>query len=427
MNRTTLANGAAAILLAAGSAICTRAQSIEDRLRALEAKNETLRQQLAGQQSTIDDLKRRLGETPSISTGSAPSKKTGADFGPVHISGEGGVGYFHTGNDGQYPTGSFRFDEAKLFLESPVWKDTYVYGELDLVTREANDEFFHLGEFYIDFENILRHWTDKSWLNLRVGRVYIPFGEEYNSRYVIDNPLISHSLSDIWGVDEGVEIYGSGYGFDYALAVQNGGHPTLHDFTDDKSFAGRIGYNFDQRARVSFSGMRTGKISAVNDMFSETWFGGGFFRAIGQPASTATFDAQLFELDAQTFWKSGHLKLAGGYFQYDDDDSSADNSRDGYYYYVEGVQNLTKKIYSAARFSQIHSGEGMPILGHGNWGKYYFGALTHDVWRLSIGLGYKFSDNLVGKIEYTIEQGELQGGMDRGHNNFLGAELGFKF
>ena len=427
MNRTTLANGAAAILLAAGHPVCIRAQSVEERLRALEAQNETLHQQLAGQQATIDDLKRRLGDVPSGSTDSLPSKKSGTDFGPVHISAEGGVGYFHTGNDGQYPAGAFRVDEAKLFLESPVWNNTYVYGELDLVTREAADEFFHLGEFYIDFENILRHWTDKSWLNLRAGRVYIPFGEEYNSRYVIDNPLISHSLSDLWGVDEGVEMYGSAYGFDYAFAVQNGSHPTLQDFTGDKSLAGRIGYNFGQRARVSFSGMRTGKVSAANEMFSEMWFGGAFFRGIGKPATTSTFEADLFELDAQTFWKSGHLKVAGGYFEYDDNDSSADNSRDGFYYYAEAVQNLTKKIYTAARFSQIHSAEGMPIVGYGNWGKYYFGGLTRDIWRLSIGLGYKFNENLIAKLEYTLEQGEFENGTDRGHNNFFGAELGFKF
>jgi hypothetical protein len=63
MNRTTLANGAAAILLAAPYPIC-RAQSVEDRLRALESQNENLRQQLAGQQTTIDDLKRRLDDAP---------------------------------------------------------------------------------------------------------------------------------------------------------------------------------------------------------------------------------------------------------------------------------------------------------------------------------------------------------------------------
>ncbi len=428
MNRTTLAGSGVAIILATTGIPHTRAQSIEDRLRALESQNETLRQQVAGQQTTIEELQHRLGGSPPDSSAAAEiPRKGGADFGPVHLSAEGGVGYFKSGNDGLYQSSTFRVDEAKLFLEAPVWHDTYFYGELDLVTREAADESFHLGEMYIDFENVLRHWTDQKWVNLRLGRMYIPFGEEYNARYVIDNPLISHSLSDLWGVDEGVELYGSVSGFDYAVAVQNGSVPTLHDFNGDKSVSGRLGYNFGQRARLSFSGLRTGKISAANDMLSELWFGNGFFRSLGAPASTTTFEAEVFELDAQTFWKTGHLKLAGGYFEYGDNDAAANNSRDGYYSYIEGVQHLIPKLYAASRFSQIHSNRGMPITGHGNWDEYFFGGLTRDIWRLSLGLGYNFSDNLVAKVEYTIEQGDLTNGERRGHNNFFGAELGFKF
>jgi hypothetical protein len=163
-------------------------------------------------------------------------------------------------------------------------------------------------------------------------------------------------------------------------------------------------------------------------MLSELWFGGGFFRSLGAPATTTTFQADVFELDAQTFWKTGHLKLAGGYFDYGDNDNTRNNSRDGYYYYVEGVQNLTQKLYAASRFSEIHSAKGMPLVGNGNWSDYFFGGeLTREIWRLSLGLGYKLSDNLIAKIEYTIEQGDLIDGEHRGHNNFFGAELGFKF
>jgi hypothetical protein len=427
----TAASGLAAIFLAAcASLVSAPAQSIEERLQALESQNRSLREQLATQQTTIDNLKRRLENSsqPAETTpASDEPKKRGLNLGSVHLSGEGGVGYFHTGNEGQYPQGSFRVDEAKLFLEAPIWEGTYFFSELDLVTREANDEFFHLGELYVDFENVLRHWTDKNWLSIRAGRVDIPFGEEYTTRDVIDNPLISRSLSDLWGVDEGIELYGGAFGFDYAMAVQNGGHPTLRDFTSDKSVAGRIGYNFGQRARVSFSGIRTGRLSVADDKMSELWFGSGFFRGLGIPPETTSYQADVFELDAQTFWKSGHLKLAGGYFEYADNNRNTDQKRDGYYYYIEGVQNLTKKLYGATRFSQIHSAEGMPLVGYGDFGKYFFGPLTRDLWRLSIGLGYKFNESLVAKIEYTLEQGELANGSARDHSNFVGAELGFKF
>jgi hypothetical protein len=355
------------------------------------------------------------------------SKSGGFNFGQVHLSAEGGLGFFASNGDGQYPNSTFRVDEAKVFLEAPVWEDTYFFSEWDVVTHEANDEFFHLGELYIDFENILRHWTDKKWLSLRVGRVDIPFGEEYMARDAIDNPLITHSITDFWGVDEGVELYGSAFGFDYVMAVQNGGHPTLHDFNGDKAVSGRIGYNFGNRARLSFSGIRTGQLSSAGDKMSELWFSDGFFRNLGPVATTSSFQSDVFELDAQTFWKSGHLKLAGGYFDYDDTDTAAEHQRDGYYYYAEAVQNLPAHFYTVGRFSQIISNRGMPIVGLGDFGEYFFGPLTRDVWRLSLGLGYKWSDNFVTKLEYAIEDGSLAGTGEKFHRSFVGAELGFKF
>jgi hypothetical protein len=415
----------AAFFMAVTTPSVLRAQSVEDRLRALEKQNDGLRQQLQDQKRIIDDLQSRVGKS-NAEVASESGEKSNSEFslGRLHLSAEGGVAIFATDRDGQYPSSSFRVDEAKLFLESPLWQNTYFYSELDLVTREAPDENFHLGELYVDFENVLRHWTDHNWLSLRVGRIYTPFGEEYSARYVVDNPLISHSLSDVWGVDEGVELYGNGYGFDYAFAVQNGGIPTLKDFTGDKSVAGRLGYNFGKRARLSFSGMRTGTISAGDDRLSALWFGNGFFRSVGQTATS--FQANLYELDAQTFWKSGHLKLAGGYFEYSDNDPVIDQSRDGWYYYAEALQNLPRKFYVAGRFSQILSDKGMPIVGHGDFGDYFFGALTRDLWRLSLGVGYRWSENLIAKVEYTFEQRSALGG-ERIEHSFFGAELGFKF
>ena len=401
--------------------------SVEERLKALEAQNQLLRNELTAQRQVIDDLQTRLnsGSPTTLHTPNRPL--VGMKFGRIHLSGEGGVAYFHTGSDGQYPNGDFRVDEAKLFLEAPLWESTYIFSELDLVTREANDEFFHLGELYVDFENVLRRWTDHNFLSVRVGRMDIPFGEEYLVRDVIDNPLISHSLSDIWGIDEGIELYGGAFGFDYVVAVQNGGHPTLADFDSDKSVAGRLGYNFGKVARLSFSGIRTGDLSTEDDRMSELWFGNGFFRALGPSDTTPTYSANVYELDAQTFWKTGHLKLAAGLFEYQDSDVTTDRSRDGYHYYAEVLQHLTPKLYSAARFSHVVADDGMPIVGHGDFGNYFFGPLTTDLWRLSIGLGYRWNENLLAKVEYTLEQGELLDGTKRDHHNFFGAEIGFQF
>src|SRR5437016_14557117 len=90
------------------------------------------------------------------------------------------------------------------------------------MSREAQDLSLQLGEAYLDFENVSRLWNSDRMLNVRAGRMDIPFGEEYLNRDAIDNPLISHSLSDFWGVDEGLELYGRVGKFSYVLAVQDG-------------------------------------------------------------------------------------------------------------------------------------------------------------------------------------------------------------
>ena len=68
--------------------------------------------------------------------------------------------------------------------------------------------------------------------------------------------------------------------------------------------AGRIGYNFGKVARLSFSGIRTGDLSTEDDGMSELWFANGFFRGLGPSDTAPTYSANVYELDAQTFWKN---------------------------------------------------------------------------------------------------------------------------
>src|SRR5258708_260009 len=146
-------------------------------------------------------------------------------FGKLVLSGEGGVGFIQQNSAGEYSKAGFLMDEAKLFVDAHIYKNFYGFAEINLAAREADGNETYLGEFYLDWENIHPLWGQERLLNLRIGRMDIPFGEEYLMRDAVDNPLISHSLSDIWGVDEGVELYGSAKKLSYVLAVQNGGHP----------------------------------------------------------------------------------------------------------------------------------------------------------------------------------------------------------
>lgn len=422
-------------------------QKVAEQLRE---ENQTLRGQLQDQQDVIRNLGRRVSEIEQASSrngdesGSIASGRKsflaeaqnsgGINLGGLNISGEGAVGVFDTGSTGAFPNSEFRVDEAKLFLEAPIWDDVYIFSELNLVRRENADpnnvpiEYFTMGELYLDFENVSKLWGGEGQVNVRLGRFDIPFGEEYQTRDAIRNPLISHSLSDTWGVDEGIELFGRLGQVNYALAVQNGGHPALRDYTSDKAVTARIGFAPTKWLDVSLSAMRTGSSDVPSYEMSELWFGGGFIRALGAMTNTSLSHAELLELDWRAHWSSGHLAAAGGYIRFDDNDPTTDNRRGVYYYYVEGVQELTDKFYFATRWSHIFADKGFPVVGYGNFKQYFTdnNEMVDEMWRWSLGLGYRLSKSLLFKVEYGLEQGNKISGGDRSEH-FLAAEAAFKF
>jgi hypothetical protein len=169
--------------------------------------------------------------------------------------------------------------------------------------------------------------------------------------------------------------------------------------------------------------MRTGDLNA--GQFSAMWFAGGFFRAIN-PGATQ-FHAEAVEADASARWKGGHVKAFGGVARYDDNAPGADDARNIYYYSAEVVQDLPKKFYVATRFSQAYCQDGIPMVGFGNFGEFFFGPLTDNLWRCSLGLGYRLSDRLVLKAEYAFERGYVAGGGNRNQEDFFGTQAAFKF
>jgi len=414
--------------------------STERQIQELRQQNHDLREQLNQQRELIDSLTRKVTQiqiADSKQRGSVSGPDGGKEidngsknsFGPSRLSltFEGGVAFFNSGSKGIFPNSEFRVDEAKLFIDAPIWGDVYFFGELNLMTRNALDLNVQLGELYVDVENVSKLWNRERMLNLRMGRMYIPFGEEYMSRYAIDNPFISHSISDIWGVDEGIELYGRLGQVVYAAAVQNGGPSGVHDFNSDKSIAGRISFDAKNWLHLSVSGMRTGALTPPGDYWSELWFGGAWFVPISY-AGITSFHADLFEGDVEVALPHGKIKAFGGYAHYGDNEPGANNGRDIFYYSIEFVHDVTRKLYAGARFGQILAEKGYPIAGNGNEKNYLFSlALTDELWRLTLGLGYRWNQNFITKAEYTFERGSLVSGEKRDHEDLFAVEAAFKF
>jgi long-subunit fatty acid transport protein len=57
----------------------------------------------------------------------------------------------------------------------------------------------------------------------------------------------------------------------------------------------------------------------------------------------------------------------------------------------------------------------------------YFNQLTTDLWALSLGIGYRFSEQLVVKVEYSLTGGDTAGGQPRNNEDFFGTQVAFKF
>jgi hypothetical protein len=401
----------------------------QEQLLLLQQQNQALQDQLRQQQKLIDSLSQKVNQIQDESKASTDqTQETRTDLtsglNKISISGEGAAGFLKSEREGLFPKGDFRLDEARLFLEAPVHEGIYFFSEIDLQTREAEGWSLQLGETYLDFEGVSRLWDNENMLNVRLGRMFIPFGEEYLERFAMDNPLISHSLSDLWGVDQGIELYGAIGPVRYAAAVQNGGE-ALRDFSEDKSVSGRLSYDPARWLHLSVSGMRTGDL-LLADGVSAMWFGGGWFIPFGS-TNVTRFHADLLEGDIKVTLPHGQLKAFGGYVRYDDNDRPQQNGRDIYYYSVEAQHDLIAKLYGAARFSQIFARNGFPIGGNASMAPYAFIPNTEEIWRLSLGLGYRLNHNLILKAEYSFEQAKEIGGEKRDHEDLFGVEAAFKF
>ena len=452
----------AGCVLAPGLALADGPAAVDpQQIREIIDQNRRLQEQVNAQQKVIDDLRSKMNDLGNSSQqqsqelqslraqiGVLPqgeSKPSGGGSGDetVRLSGEVGFAYFNSGQDGPFANGEFRIDDAKVYLDAAVWNNFFLHVETDLMTREASDSNLHFGELYADIEGLGSVLGNDQLLNLRAGRMYIPFGEEYENRGVMKNPLITHSVSDLWGMDQGVEAYGSASKLSYVVAVQDGGLGGLRNFHPGKSLAGRIGYDPASWLHLSASGMTTSKLSAspanpFGDSLSALWFGNSFFRSLATTTNAnSRYWADLGEVDASTQWSGGHVRAAGGLIHFNDNSASANDSRHMNYYYVEAMQHISDKLYGAVRFSQVNVPKGYVLMGQAASGGEYTpnsltpatlpAALTTSLSRLSVGLGYQFSAPVVLKVDFSPEWGRTPTGDKRNEENLFSTELGVRF
>ena len=357
----------------------------------------------------------------------------------IDISGFGAGAFLDTGVQGMRPDGGFLIKEASIFVELDIWENSTFY--IEIQTNRLGDDktkFVRTGEVYAHFRNLLKKWGD-GLLNIKAGRIDIPFGEEYLWQDAIDNPLISNSAAYPYGWDEGVLLYGKAHGVGWIATLTDGTDERSIEDHPSKAFNAKVYGNLWKSLYVSSSFMKNGKAAK-----SAMEFGGSHFQPVGASHASSTgsspndkVDATLYELDAKysigQSGTKGYVALFYGRAFQDDDDPSFD--RDLTWFSIEPLYNITSKIYAVMRYSEIgtydadkgYHFDGKTTAG----GNSTFGYDTKRFRRFALGVGWKPNPRTMVKIEagrdwFDLIDSSLSTPGNDGRNLF-GIELALRF
>lgn len=336
-------------------------------------------------------------------------------FDRFDISGFMAAGYYKTDIDvAQFSQGKFNIKEASLFFEATVWEDVSAYVEWMAVQLDheqatvtgnaavADQDAGQVAEVYINLQNVLKHVKD-DLLGIKIGRMDIPFGDEYLWSDSTDNPLITHSVIWPYGWDEGIVFYGKYEGLNYVAGIMDGNSNRNTDDHASKSLSLKL-YGDLGPLYLSGSYLDNGKTAQ-----SELTYAWSRFTPV--TGTTSTFvDAKAFDFNARyTFGSLGYLNLNYGQ-AYIEDFGNCCNDRRFKYFAAEPLFNVSDNFYLVLRYSTIgtndhakgYTFDGKP---HAN-GNNLLGFNTRSLSRYAIGLGYHL--NAMTKIKLEASKDKFQ-------------------
>lgn len=332
----------------------------------------------------------------------------------LDISGFGAAGYYDTGSAGTRDNGGFEIKEASLFVTAEAWDDVEFFIELQTNRLgKDDDKFARTGEVYVHLHDI--SLTDSMTVGLKLGRIDIPFGEEYLWQDAIDNPLITNSAAYPYGWDEGILIYGDFRGLGWIAAITDGTDDRSKEENSDKAFNLKIYGSPLVALDLSLSLMTNGDVSK-----SAIEFGGSHFRPVGVIHQSTVgispnteVDADLVEINAKYNFSlatnRAYLALSLGSANADDTDPLFD--RDFRWFSIEPFLQISNNWYTTLRFSEIGTydgGEGYHFDGKTfAGGNTAFGYDTQRFRRISIGLGWTPNPHVRAKLEFAKDRFEL--------------------
>lgn len=342
----------------------------------------------------------------------------------LKIKGRWAAGYAHGGNSSSDPKGAFKVPEAKVqFAFSPDAVNTAV------VRFNLNNSTFNSVDYlYLDSKDFLPLLTDYPVsLATRLGRFKIDFGEETWSDNPVEGALVSNSVMNVKGIDEGAQL---------TLTVKAAGSPRLSlgifngntgsgtDTTGAKAFSAKLSATPLEPLYVSTSLFSTGALKTDASEFS---IGG----LTSRPTGALDWTRRAWEIDARYDIGKGTAKLdppvhtdstaylKGAYGLFDDEATGATLDRQGDYAFLEAMWNLTPKWYAASRWSILDFDRDATATVSN-------ATAVRRIQRYALGGGYRWSKNTILKGEWLIDQ-ESRTDADDASNDLLSLIVASQF
>jgi hypothetical protein len=216
-------------------------------------------------------------------------------------------------------------------------------------------------------------------------------------------------LPVIWGPSyaSGIAVSGSFGRFDYAAEMKNAALASRPDSWsatqvgfEDPTFSTRLGFRPNEMWNLGFSA------SAGPYLVSEA--------ASSLPLGRGLSDYREIVLGQDLSFAWHHLQLWAEFYEARFQVPRIGNA-DTFSYYVEAKYKITPQLFGALRWNQQLYGT---IRDEDEWARW-----GNDIWRIDAALGYRFTDHLQGKLQYSFShQNSPQEG-----EHLVAAQLTVKF
>ena len=386
-----------ALFLLAAAVFClwpAAAQAQED----LRSKTQQIKQQLA----EMDALKAKLAELEGKLEESQKTQKAGTStvttcFKGVKAGIDGRIflGAFKSGSQGPDPNWSTDIPDAKLrFTFNPSNRITVVNRLSTSGARSADFDYF-----YLDYAGIPNPASV-----LRLGQRKIDFGQETWTDNPIENILISNSVSHISGYATGIAIRGKLSNVErspvYEIGVVNGAKGQMARQSSGLQTNVKLGTPLPGNLFVSASYFDTGTLKGTDKA------GLSIAEINDAPSGATEWKRTLWELDLRYNYGLAGIRsmvpsrsipsvMVGATWGKFSDSASGAADRDGRFWFIEGLYNLTSRLYAAGRRSTAKlDGGALARLSKSP-------VDVNSYCRTSIGLGYRLTNLTDLKTEYT--------------------------